>query len=151
MNGKITKEHFLILSIFILAAGYSCSDNFLLSETNFYLRQIAGCQTHKLNKSVSVDSCFSYTFGLELNFQSCVAGNCCPDSNRYSLSSKIVEDTIEIAVRDTARNLCKCICNYFINARYRDLKRDHYIIRCVQEELSHRKILYLKDVKRGSI
>lgn len=152
MNSNIQIEHYIIvISTLILIAGYSCNDDYLTSENNSTLRQIAGCQSHKLNKSVSIDSCFTYTFRKELNLKFCISGNCCPDSNRYSLSSKIFMDTIEIAIRDTARNLCRCICNYLINARFEGLNSDRYIIKCVREEFSVKEILYLKDVKRGSI
>ncbi|MBA4406369.1 hypothetical protein C0389_03755 [bacterium] len=152
MNRKNYIEYFVfVLSFFIILIGYSCNDDSLTSDNNVLLEQIAGCQNHKLNKSVSTDSCFTYTFRKELNLQFCISGNCCPDSNRYSLSSKILMDTIEIAVRDTARNLCRCICNYLINARFEGLNSDRYIIKCVREEFSVKEILYLKDVKRGSI
>jgi hypothetical protein len=149
MNGKIhIQRYFIVISFFILLIGYSCTDDFLTSEYNAVLEQIAGCQNNKLNKSVSGDSCFFYTFRTDLELQFCVSGNCCPDSNRYTLSSKILRDTIEIAIKDTARNLCRCICKYFINARFKDLVGERFIIKCVQEESIYKKVLYLKEVNR---
>jgi hypothetical protein len=149
MNRKIQIQYYVfVLSFFIILVGYSCNDDPLTSENNAILEQIAGCQNNKLNKSVSGDSCFFYTFETELNLQFCVSGNCCPDSNRYTLSSKILRDTIEIAIKDTARNLCKCICQYFIHACFQDLNSDRYIIKCVQGESIDKKVLYLKEVNR---
>ena len=149
MNNKIYLQYYVfVISFFIILIGYSCNDDPLTSDNNVILEQIAGCQNNKLNKSVSADSCFFYTFKTELNLQFCVSGNCCPDSNRYALSSKILKDTLEIAIKDTARNLCRCNCKYFINAQFQDLNSDRYIIKCVQEGFNDMKVLYLKEVNR---
>lgn len=150
MNFRIHFQYCLIaLSIIIILIGYSCNDSPLTSQTPLLLKQITGCQKYNLNKSASLDSCFSYTFKTELNIEFCVSGNCCPDSNRYLLSSKILGDTIEIAVRDTAANLCRCICNYLIQARFQDLNSNHYFIKCIQEESINTKVLYFKEVNRN--
>ena len=137
-----------VISLCVLLVGYSCIDDPLTSENGVTFQQIPGCQNNILNKLTSGDLCFSYTFRQELDLQFCVSGNCCPDSNRYVLASKFAFDTLEIAVKDTAANLCKCICKYFIKARFEDLTKDRYIVKCVQEESIDKKVLYLQEVNR---
>ena len=149
MNNEIKIRIFAVVILcFIILTGSSCNDDPLTSGVNAKLYQITGCQGNDLNRSVSADSCFFYTFNSELDIEFCVKGNCCPDSNRYFLSSQIFKDTIEITVKDTARNLCKCNCRYLIRARFQNLISERYAIKCIQEESINRKVLYFEDVHR---
>lgn len=149
MIGRIQLKYCVfIVSLCVIIITYSCLDDPLTSQNTVILQQIPGCQKNKLDKLSSGDSCFSYTFGKNLDLQFCVSGNCCPDSNRYVLSSKFSYDTLEIAVKDTADNLCKCLCVYFIKAQFENLMKDRYIIKCVQEDIIDNKVLYLQEVIR---
>jgi hypothetical protein len=78
----------------------------------------------------SSDSLFSYSFTQSLVVDFSAHGNCCPDSNRFMVGHEIRNDTILIAVSDTARNLCRCICFYMIHVQVTDLPLDRYVIRC---------------------
>jgi hypothetical protein len=47
--------------------------------------QVPGCGANLVKASAS-DSCFSYQFHDALIVDFCATANCCPDSNRFSLS-----------------------------------------------------------------
>ena len=80
--------------------------------------------------AVSNDSIFTYSFSQDLIIDFSVRGNCCPDSNRFTLGHEIRNDTIFIAVSYTAQNLCRCICVYMIHVKLADLPLNHYVVRC---------------------
>ncbi len=94
------------------------------------LQQVAGCQRAGLARAATADSCFAYQFEDDLKLEFCVIANCCPDTNRFKLASEVRQDTIAIAVADTAARLCRCICPYLIRAEFRDLPEDHYVVAC---------------------
>ncbi len=139
----------ILISIIIVLYGCEVS-NFEPEAHNFRFEQLAGCQTlvyqNNLDKSTTKDSCFNYSFTENLEVEFCVKGNCCPDSNRFAVDGKVVGDTIYIAVKDTAANLCRCICNYIILTEFQNLSGDEYYIKCLEKDSG--KILYLKEVKR---
>ncbi len=143
---KFTK---LVLSVWIVCSLFSCA----LESTNpgnieqnkNQLYQVPGCGGQSLSKSIPGDTCFSYQFDTQLIVDFCVTGNCCPDSNRFNLSHEIINDTIMVAVQDTAANLCHCLCNYTIHAEFNDLALDHYIFQCRTDE---GVILYNEDLWR---
>jgi len=88
------------------------------------------CMGSVLGKTSASDSVFTYTFTDMLIIDFSVTGNCCPDSNRFSVSSIAGTDTILIAVIDTAQNLCRCLCRYMIHSEFANLPNDHYVVRC---------------------
>jgi hypothetical protein len=108
--------------------------------------QILGCRSG-LSK-VSDDSCFSYQFEKTLRLEFCLTGNCCPDSNRFRLSSKIRNDTIFVVAADTAAHLCRCVCTYKIRAEFEDLPLDHYVFYGMREDYSSRLVHYREHVYR---
>ncbi len=131
--------------IWIASILFSCSDKSTGPENqqSGLLYQIRGCQHGGLAKLSSSDSCFSYQFKKDLVMDFRVTANCCPDSNRFSLSYGIRNDTIAVVVVDTAANLCYCICRYFIRAEFRDLPLDRYIFSCTCDgKLSYMENLY---------
>ena len=95
--------------------------------------QIAGCQSH-LPKVGSADSCFSYEFHEALIVDFCAMANCCPDSNRFSFEHRIANDTIFVAVADTAAPLCNCFCRYVLHMEFRNLTGYSYIFFCTIED-----------------
>ena len=97
-------------------------------DGEYQLYQVNGCQGGGLSKSITGDSCFDYQFDTDLILDFCVNANCCPDSNRFDLSYEIKHDTIEVAVKDTAADLCRCICSYIIHAEFYDLPEDKYYV-----------------------
>ncbi|MGK9475241.1 hypothetical protein [Melioribacter sp. OK-6-Me] len=141
-----------LILISIIIASYGCEVSNTEPEAhNFRFEQLDGCQTllyqNSLDKSTAAkDSCFNYSFNENLVVEFCVRGNCCPDSNRFAVDGKVVGDTINIAVKDTAANLCRCICNYIILAEFQNLTGDEYFVKCIEKDSG--KILYLREVKR---
>jgi len=119
-----------IVTVAILVPLSSCSDKSAGPATGsltIHLYQIPGCGGSGRARGSSVDSCFTYTFRGDLEVTCCLPANCCPDSQRFSLSSTIVRDTIRVAVRDTAQNLCRCICSYDVRAKFTALPLDRYL------------------------
>jgi hypothetical protein len=92
--------------------------------------QSSKCMGSALGKASTSDSVFTYTFSDALIIDFSVTGNCCPDSNRFSVSSAIGSDTIVVAVVDTAQNLCRCLCRYMIHSEFMNLPNNHYVVRC---------------------
>jgi hypothetical protein len=80
--------------------------------------------------TISSDSIFSYSFSQNLILDFSAIGNCCPDSNRFTVNYDIRSDTIVVTVIDTARNLCRCNCLYMIHIQLTDLLMDNYTVRC---------------------
>jgi hypothetical protein len=148
---KCINSELALLCLFGLAliGVLSCSDSPTKSEkeqpeVQAVLRQIPGCGGHGLTKAAGGDSCFSYKFTQNLVVDFCVAANCCPDSNRFELAHVIHNDTIFVAVADTAANLCRCICNYVIHAEFAGLSRDQYIFYCQHADA----VAYCEPVQR---
>jgi hypothetical protein len=118
----------VVAALFVLSG---CSDQGAEPEEGtlqYTLQQIPGCGKTGSAKVSASDSCFTYTFDADLDISWCVPANCCPDSQRFALSCTVLHDTINVAVRDTAQNLCRCMCSYTIHARYADLPLDHYLV-----------------------
>lgn len=111
----------------------------------FQLYQANGCQSGELSKAAVGDSCFSYQFDADLILDFRVSANCCPDSNRFVLSTDIRSDTIAITVQDTAANLCLCICNYIVHAEFYDMPEDMYHVNIVAGD---GQLLYEEEVWR---
>jgi hypothetical protein len=108
----------------------SCSDQGTTPEPgpiHSEIRQMPGCVHAGVAKTLSDQSCFTYAFTTNLDATWCLPANCCPDSGRFSLSSSIVKDTITVAVKDTAPNLCRCMCTYTVRATYSGLPLNRYV------------------------
>ncbi|MFB0515087.1 MAG: hypothetical protein ACETWG_00600 [Candidatus Neomarinimicrobiota bacterium] len=77
-----------------------------------------------------------------------MSANCCPDSNRFTLSSKISKDLISITVLDTASKICRCICPYTIHAEFNDLPRDFYDVH-ITADTYYDTLIYQESVQRN--
>ena len=128
---------------------FSCShqatnpEELALDENQIY--QVPGCAGQRGDLFAAADSCFSYYFddaGLLIDF--CVRANCCPDINRFGLSYQIDQDTITVAVADTAERQCRCVCTYVIHADSFDLPLEHYVFVCYYYD----EMVYLEDIWR---
>lgn len=107
--------------------------------------QINGCNGNiGLRKSAGMDSCFSYEFTNHLQVEFCVNANCCPDSNRFDFEYRVENNLIFVTVKDTAENLCKCICPYVIHLELYNLPLSHYYFKC----LYYDKIIYSEELQR---
>ena len=136
---------FLLLGFFVLSCDlWENSDSPEPGENSIY--QIGGCAGNLgLRKAASRDSCFSWEFGNQLWVEFCVTANCCPDSNRFDLEYKISGNTIFVAVEDTARNLCRCICPYIIHLELHNLPLNHYYFKCTYgDELDYDEEIWRK-------
>lgn len=111
----------------------------------FHLYQANGCQSGDLSKAAVGDSCFTYQFDADLILDFCVSANCCPDSNRFVLSTDMRSDTIAISVQDTAANLCLCTCNYIVHAEFYDMPEDMYYVNILAGD---GQLLYEEEVWR---
>lgn len=114
------------------------------TEVRAVLSQIPGCRNHATAKAALKDSCFSYQFAQTLVVDFCVSANCCPDSGRFDLTYEIRNDTIDVAVADTAANLCRCVCTYVIHAEFTGLRRDRYVFCCHDGDT----VMYAEAVER---
>jgi len=114
-------------------------------DGEYQLYQANGCQSGELSKAAVGDSCFSYQFDADLIIDFRVSANCCPDSNRFVLSTDIRSDTIAISVQDTAANLCLCTCNYIVHAEFYDMPEDMYYVNVLAGD---GQLLYKKEVWR---
>lgn len=126
----------------------SCSDKGTdprNDQTEGRLSQIPGCQHGSLGKSAAGDSCFSYQFTEDLHVSFCLVANCCPDSNRFAFASGISRDTIVVSVRDTAGQLCRCLCSYTIRCEFAALLLDRYRFVCLYGD----SVQYAVEVVRG--
>ncbi len=145
-------KHGLKLVLLIVALSlivfFSCKDEITYSEVRANIFQDGKCRGSALSKSSAADSCFSYAFSCNLSIDFCVIGNCCPDSNRFTSSYSVTDSEIVIRIKDTAPNLCKCICKYMIHAEIAELRNDWYTIKCIQEFEDHNEQLYLKTINR---
>lgn len=145
MNQFLIVRAFLILSLIMLFL--RCESSLTESGKAGNLYQITGCKSH-LQKSSVQDSCFNYSFGETLKLDFCASGNCCPDSNRFVITSKIYSDSIIITYKDTAANLCRCICNYYIHAEFENLSNNRYVIKCIRIDSISSITTYLERVVR---
>lgn len=109
--------------------------------------QVPGCVS-QLGKSGLSDSCFSYQFHEALAVDFCATGNCCPDSNRFSLNHKISSDSIIVTVADTAAHLCHCICSYVLHVEFHDLPGNSYLLICERSDYPAHTVLYAEEVHR---
>ncbi len=134
--------------IVVLFALCGCSDRGAepeMANDSYSLYQVPGCGNTGLARLSPNDSCFTYNFDRVLNLSWCVPANCCPDSNRFALSSTVCLDTIIVAVRDTAQRNCRCTCPYTVCASFGDLPLDRYVF-LVQYDDS---VYYREVVWRG--
>ena len=113
------------------------------------LYQVPGCASKPLARTRVGDSCFSYTFGKDLNVDFCLSGNCCPDSNRFALRYEVRHDTLLVVAADTAAPLCRCNCSYVIHGTFSDLPLDKYLFLCTREDYSSRLVHYSEYVYRS--
>jgi len=133
-----------VFVIFLLNL-FACSSIVTDTENdNNVFYQIPGCQNNVLAKTTNNDSCFNYTFHQSLIVDFCVSANCCPDSDRFDLSHNNSNDTIFVAVTDTAAQLCDCICNYNIHFEKYNLLLNSYLFYCSYND----EILYAVRVIR---
>lgn len=137
-----------LIAALSLIAFFCCKDEITSSEVRANIFQDGKCRGPALSKSSTADSCFSYTFTNNLTIDFCVIGNCCPDSNRFTSSYSVTDSAIIIRIKDTAPNLCKCICTYMIHAEITGLRNDWYTVKCIQEFGDHDEQLYLKTINR---
>ena len=138
------------LSMFILALFQTgCSKSVAPETLQGSVVQLPGCKSAQLGKAGSFDdSCLTIQFQQSLLVDFCASGNCCPDSNRFSIRQDVRGDTIVVTIADTARALCRCTCNYFLHAEFADLPSDHYVFMVSREDYSSKAVLYLADVRR---
>ncbi len=108
----------LASAICVVFAIFACGDHGTTPKSDSHIFQIGRCQGTVGSAALSADSCFVWSFGQTLLIDFCVAANCCPDTNRFALSSQIRNDTILISVTDTAASLCSCDCGYIIRAEF---------------------------------
>lgn len=98
---------------------------------------------------MSGDSIFTYSFHNDLRLDFSSYGNCCPDSNRFIVSSIIRHDTILIAVTDTSENLCRCLCLYMVHSELKGLPLNRYVVQCIlADENAVRDTLHTATVIR---
>lgn len=140
---------------FIILISYSCeekSTESLIDSRPSFSYRYSKCTGVVTANRTSIDSSFTYTFTDKLIIDFSVVANCCPDSNRFIVSNTLRNDTLLITIVDTAEYGCKCLCPYFIHAEFENLFNDHYVVRCIFENLAapylNRDPLYLVSVYR---
>ena len=139
------KKILVVFLVTFLLNLFACSGTVTdIKDEKSIMYQIAGCQSNGLAKTNIEDSCFTYTFNQSLIIDFCVSANCCPDSNRFELSNNIRNDTIFVAVTDTAAQLCHCICDYKIHFEKYNLPLNSYLFYCSYND----EILYAVRVIR---
>lgn len=138
-----------IIFIFGFLILNSCGEE-LSPDTKTILYQKGGCQSSTLReeKLSKRDSCFSYSFTDKLTIEFCVSGNCCPEENRFLLAHRLVKDSIIIAVKDTAENLCRCVCGYTIAAEFESPALNRYYVKCILTGEQEQDLLYSEIVSR---
>ena len=136
----------LITYIGTLFALWGCSDRGAepeMASDAYSLYQVPGCGNTGLARLSSNGSCFTYNFDRVLNLSWCVPANCCPDSNRFGLSSTVRLDTIIVAVKDTAQRNCRCTCPYAICASFVELPLDRYVFLVQYDDsVYYREVVY---------
>lgn len=129
----------LVCLIFSLLA---CSESTTKPKTDSLVYQVGRCQHGALTKPVGGDSCFAVTFAQDLRVDLCLVANCCPDTNRFALSTQIKKDTILIVAADTAANLCHCLCTYTVRAEFSNPPLSQYLVLCsYRDSIIHREIV----------
>jgi hypothetical protein len=119
------------------------------NETLNFSYESSKCLSFDLEKqALPSDSSFTYYFKDSLLIDFLAEGNCCPDSNRFTVSQNISIDTIYISVQDTALNLCDCICPYQIHVEFSNLPNDHYVVYCTLNSAGNDPI-HIVDVYRS--
>ena len=132
----------LIISLMLV---FACQDSSGPEKSFFNAKQIPGCNS-SLSKSLKRQSSgFSYIFDENLNVKLELTANCCPDSNRFDYVYQLSNDTIYFTVIDTAAHLCKCICNYTVNAEIGGLTNDEYTFICVYYDSIYYNELVLRN------
>lgn len=127
------KGAFIVVPGLIFLLCFSCKEKSADPEQkgpSSFTFQSSKCLKNQLLKSSIGDSVFLYRFTDTLTIDFSVIANCCPDSNRFVVSSITGVDTIVVMVADTARSLCNCDCPYMIHAEFVNLPNDHYMVRC---------------------
>lgn len=129
----------VIFGLFIFFC-FSCKEKLASPESQSsasFSSQSSKCLKNVLSKSGGLfDSVFVYTFTDSLNIDFSVEANCCPDSNRFSISYNLSHDTIIVSVADTALNGCFCHCPYMIHVNFSNLPNDHYVVQCMIDNYS---------------
>ena len=126
--------YFSIVSMtgFLLHCSEESSD--AVNEDNtVVICQIGGCAKHPAS-FYSPDSCLSYRFSDTLLVEFCLAGNCCPDSDRFLITTRISGDTIFVVAADTSGSNCYCECTYIIQARFTGLQLPRYVFHCLRAD-----------------
>jgi len=122
---------FLVIVISMLVFIGNCSNDTVAPKPTVVLQQVSGCHYNQaLAPPNPEDSCFSWQYSSYLSVAFCVVGNCCPDHDRFSLAYSIDNDSISIAVADTAAELCQCTCPFLIRAEFHDLPLNQYAVVC---------------------
>jgi len=75
-----------------------------------------------------------YSFSDDLQIEFTVLANCCPDSNRFKITSWSESNHLYVAVADTAPSLCRCVCPYVVSVQFLDLPEDGYFIEAVPSD-----------------
>ncbi|TFH66053.1 MAG: hypothetical protein E4G91_00170 [Candidatus Zixiibacteriota bacterium] len=134
---------FGILACLILSL-LACSESTTKPKTESLVYQVGRCQHSAGIAALAEDSCFTATFTKNLLVDLCLVANCCPDTNRFALSTLINSDTILITVADTASSLCDCLCNYKVRAEFQNLPLLQYLVLCSYND----SIIYREIVMR---
>ena len=122
-----------IIIILCLVFSFSCKDKSTGPNTGaevLFSGSSSKCLSNGLAKVASVDSLF-YSFIDSLVIDYLIAGNCCPDSNRFVLGYGINQDTLAIQIADTAQSVCKCVCSYNTHFVFSNLTNDHYFLKLI--------------------
>jgi hypothetical protein len=133
----------LVCLIFSLLA---CSESTTKPKTESHVYQVGRCQHNMIKEAVADDSCFTATFAQDLVIGLCLVANCCPDTNRFELSTQIKNDTILIVAADTAASLCRCLCNYKVRAEFSNPPLSQYLVLCSYGD----SIIYREIVTKGN-
>jgi hypothetical protein len=152
---EVTMSRITILTILTLTIllFFSCKDRSTgpQNELIHFSSLSSKCVSSGLGKNAFPDSIFTYTFSTTLVIDFSVSANCCPDSDRFSVSYAVTNDTIIVSVADTARNLCRCACTYMVHAEFDGLSLNHYVVRCtIFNSQGDAGPVHLTDVHRKS-
>jgi hypothetical protein len=141
-------HHFLVPVASFALLIEACDRTTAPDSTRVVSYQIPGC-TGQGEKRSAGDSCFSYQFHDALVVDFCASGNCCPDSDRFSIQHTVENNTITVTIADTAAHLCRCNCVYVLHVELHDLHRDSYLLVCRREDYAGHEVLYSTWVQRN--
>ena len=128
----------------------ACEEKSSNPDTTSFSFTSSKCVSQGLLKETTLDSLFTYTFNQDLVIDFTVWSNCCPDSNRFSVSHVIRTDTVIITVTDTVPDMCHCVCPYLIHAQVTNLPLNQYVVRCrFENESTCNDPIHLVTVTRG--